>query len=246
MGGTTQSIVDSQELRSMLALKPPRDGSRIRAARLLGMLTKDNQVMERIPEGSRSLYSLEKWGFLLDAPFVVGSQCCRVMKKKPSHQYQRKTGRKVITAQMASESRLRTQAWVKNGCNAFNAKTPISNPMAFWFEQDVLLYLYINKIPIAKPYGEIIVESGDPSLENAGIFDKNRPVLKTTGCSRTGCMFCGFGCHLEKPGEGRFERLKVTHPKIYEYLFKPESEGGLGYKEIIDWINEHGGTHIRY
>lgn len=29
-------------------------------------------------------------------------------------------------------------------------------------------------------------------------------------------MFCAFGAHLEK-GETRFQRLKRTHPKIYEY-----------------------------
>ena len=57
-------------------------------------------------------------------------------------------------------------------------------------------------------------------------------------------MFCGFGCHLEKPGEGRFERMKKTHPKQYEYIMKPKSEGGLGYKFVIDWINEHNGKGV--
>ena len=70
--------------------------------------------------------------------------------------------------------------------------------------------------------------------------------LKTTGCNRTGCMFCGFGCHLEKEGEGRFERMKITHPKVYDYLMRSKEEGGLNYKEIIDWINEHGNMNIRY
>jgi hypothetical protein len=58
-------------------------------------------------------------------------------------------------------------------------------------------------------------------------------------------MFCAFGCQQEK-GEGRFERLKRTHPKQYEYIMKPWDEGGLGYKEVIDWINENGGFHIKY
>ena len=59
-------------------------------------------------------------------------------------------------------------------------------------------------------------------------------------------MFCGFGCHLEPPGEGRFERLKVTHPKVYDYIMRPWEEGGLNYKEVIDWLNEHGNLNIRY
>ena len=78
------------------------------------------------------------------------------------------------------------------------------------------------------------------------LFDLDSPLLKTTGCNRTGCMFCGFGCHLEKPGEGRFERMKITHPKQYDYIMRPWEEGGLNYKEIIDWINEHGNFNIRY
>ena len=171
------------------------------------------------------------------------------MKKNPSHKYQKETGRMPITAMMASESRLRTQKWLKQGCNAFDAKKPMSMPMAFWTEQDVLLYIYRNKIHLASVYGEVVKENGIPGQmdwEDYGLFELERPLLKTTGCDRTGCMFCGFGCHLEKPGEGRFERMKVTHPKQYEYIMKPWDQGGLGYKEVIDWINEHGNLHIRY
>jgi hypothetical protein len=59
--------------------------------------------------------------------------------------------------------------------------------------------------------------------------------LKTTGCSRTGCVFCMFGCHLEKE-PNRFQMLKETHPKLHEYMLKPVSEGGLGLKEVLDYI----------
>ena len=37
-----------------------------------------------------------------------------------------------------------------------------------------------------------------------------------------------------------------TYQKQYEYIMKPWNEGGLGFKEIIDWINEHGNLNIRY
>lgn len=40
--------------------------------------------------------------------------------------------------------------------------------------------------------------------------------------------------------------MKKTHPKIYDYVMRPESEGGLGYKEKIDWLNEHVNLNIRY
>ena len=48
-----------------------------------------------------------------------------------------------MTAEMAEESRLRTQEWLKNGCNGFDMKEPKSMPMSFWTEQDI--YIYISK-----------------------------------------------------------------------------------------------------
>lgn len=205
----------------------------------------------------RSIFSQEKYKFFLDAPFEISSSCCNIMKKEPVKRYAKETGRKPITAQMASESRLRTQKWLQNGCNGFEMKSPISNPMSFWTEQDVLLYIKQNDLPICSVYGDIVEDlSGTEEVEgqltmsdiegweNQGIFDAERLPLKTTGCNRTGCMFCGFGCHLEK--ESRFERMKQTHPKQYDYIMRPIEQGGLNYKEVIDWINEHGNMNIKY
>ena len=190
---------------------------------------------------------------MLDAPFEVGSACCRVMKKKPAHKYNKETGLKPITAQMASESMLRTQKWLQDGCNAFDGDNPISNPMSFWTEQDVLLYIKEKNLPICSVYGDIVEDSGDEeingqmSFADLGLFDKGSPCLKTTGCTRTGCVFCLFGCHLDE-SPNRLEMLKKTHPKLYEYVMKPEDEGGLGYKEKIDWINanSNGKVTIKY
>ena len=153
-------------------------------------------------------------------------------------------GRNPITAQMASESINREKGWLHHGCNAFDATVPISNPMAFWLEQDVLEYIKKFNIPICSVYGDIIENlegteevagqmtiSDLSGFENIKEFDAKRLPLKTTGCERTGCMFCGFGCHMEKEGEGRFERMKRTHPKQYEWIIKPWDKGGLGYKE---------------
>lgn len=252
----------------------------VRVKILFGKMTKGN-----IPSGERSKFSCERYKFFIDCPFEISSECCKIMKKSPAHAYGRKTGRKPMTAQMASESRLRTQQWLKNGCNGFDMKSPISNPMSFWTEQDVLLYikLYLKppfeqawndaqythgskrkkarkflkkwdfiKCGIASVYGDVVTDyegmgqvEGQISLAETGIFDLERSLLKTTGCDRTGCMFCGYGCHLEK-SPGRFERMKITHPKQYEYIMKPWDEGGLGFKEVIDWINEHGNLNIRY
>ena len=180
---------------------------------------------------------------------MISHKCCAVMKKSPFNSYHKKTGKVPITGQMASESRRRTMVWLKNGCNAFQAVKQVSNPLSFWSEQDVLLYIYTNNIPIASVYGGVVKEQevdGQIDLCDYGLFDTARPLLKTTGCNRTGCMFCGYGCHMEKAGEGRFELMKETHPKQYAYIMKPWEEGGLGYKEVIDWINENGNLDIRY
>lgn len=235
-------------------------------------------------DGSVSKYCMPRYKFFLEAPFNLSASCCRIMKKSPVHSYGRKTHKKPMTAQMASESRLRTAQWLRNGCNGFEMTSPISNPMSFWTEQDVLLYIELNKDrmcrdrinchekvmwygsrivsretgatiesieyyrPICSVYGDIVTEPSDCDYEfteRSEIFDKDRPLLKTTGCSRTGCMFCGYGCHLEK-SPTRFEQMKETHPKQYAYIMKPVEEGGLGYKDIIDWINQHGNMDIKY
>ena len=172
-------------------------------------------------DGKRSPYDKHKYGYLLDAPFKVSDNCCKIMKKDTAHKYVNQTGRKPIIATMACESQQRRMAWLKNGCNAFDATSPASTPMSFWTEQDVLRYLKEYNIPYASVYGEIVEDSSGR--------------LHTTKCNRTGCVFCGFGCHLEKE-PNRFQRLKQTHPKLWNYCMKPWDEGGLGMKEVIDYI----------
>ena len=197
-----------------------------------------------------SMYDKSKYLFMLNAPFEVSNQCCKVMKKQPMHQYHKDTGRVPFTAQMASESKLRSSQWIQNGCNGFDLKIPTSNPMAFWTEQDVLLYIKENNLPICSVYGEVVTDyesmgqcENQMSFADYGIFDNERPLLKTTGCQRTGCVLCGFGCHLEK--ESRFELLKQTHPKFHNLLYILKNNG-VTYAEAIDWVNEHGNMNIKY
>ena len=166
-------------------------------------------------------YSMVKWKSLKESDIPISHMCCVMMKKKPAKKYEKQSGNKPIIATMACESALRRTAWLKNGCNAFEGVRPQSQPMSFWTEQDVLQYLKQFKIPYASVYGEIKQD------ENGKYY--------TTGCNRTGCVFCGFGCHLEKE-PNRFQRLKVTHPKLWEYCMKPWDKGGLGMKEVLDKI----------
>lgn len=172
--------------------------------------------------GEKSPYNCEKWKFLLDAPFKISDKCCYVMKKNPAHKFDKQRGFKPIIATMTEESVQRETKWLKQGCNSFDLKNPASKPMSFWTEQDVLKYIKTYDIPIASVYGEIKQD------DNGKYY--------TTGCNRTGCVFCGFGCHLEKE-PNRFQQLKETHPKIYEYCMKPWDEGGLGMDEVLNYIN---------
>lgn len=199
----------------------------------------------------REQFSIKAYNFFLEqgAP-ELSHVCCRIMKKTPTHGFSSKTGRAAMTAEMAQESRRRS-VWLIHGCNMYDAKNPKSTPMAFWTEQDVLAYIKQNAVKICSVYGDIVIKSdtipeGQTTIFDCGIAEEETQALTTTGCKRTGCMYCGYGCHLEKPGEGRFERMKKTHPKQYEWIMKPKEEGGLDYKRVIDWINEHGNTNIRY
>jgi len=266
-----KGIIPSEFLEEIMAATQ----SPYKAKALFGMLT----YQAADGEIDKSRFDFSRHRYLIYAPWTFSNHCCNVMKKSPAHKYAHKTGRKCMTAQMASESSSRALAWMRNGCNGFDMKEPVSNPMAFWTEQDVLLFLYqygkdmvewrkreyVEDHPdenleevfangewgaICSVYGDIVPEGGIDDYQidfsSFGLFDREMPSFHTTGCSRTGCMFCGYGCHMEKPGEGRFLRLKETHPKVYDYIMRPEEEGGLNYREIIDWINANGGYHIEY
>lgn len=166
------------------------------------------------------------------------------MKKEPAHRYSKETGRQPMTAQMAAESRLRLQKWINNGCNGFNLKQPISNPMSFWTENDVLEYIVTYDLPICSVYGEVVEDYAKEGLTEGQLsFCDYKKIYKTTGCDRTGCMLCGFGCHLEKY-PSRFELLKETHPGMYGLLNKVKNNG-VTYREAIEWTNKHGNLKIR-
>lgn len=176
-----------------------------------------------------------KWAFLIDAPFKVSDKCCTVMKHKPINQYAKQTGRKAIIGTMAAESLNREQAWLVNGCNAFEGKAPTSQPLSFWTEQDILHYIKLFDVPYCSVYGEIKIDDKPEFEGQMNVIDylgsyEPEDRLTTTGCNRTGCMFCMFGCHLEKE-PNRFQRMKVTHPKQYAYCMDK-----LGLKEVLEYI----------
>lgn len=176
-----------------------------------------------------------KWAFLIDAPFPVSAKCCEIMKHNPINKYAKETKRKAIIGTMACESPNREQSWRENGCNAFEARVPVSQPLAFWTEQDILHYIKQFNVPYCPVYGEIKVKQHDTIEGQMNLIDylgdyEPEDVLETTGCNRTGCMFCMFGCHLDKK-PNRFQRMKQTHPKQYAYCMEQ-----LDLKEVLDYI----------
>jgi 3'-phosphoadenosine 5'-phosphosulfate sulfotransferase (PAPS reductase)/FAD synthetase len=221
-----------------------------RVKKLMGTLTQKN--------GEKSKFCCEKYKPLLEVDVLLSSECCSVMKKSPLKEYERRTGRKPITAQMASESQQREMQWLKFGCNAFDRKSPMSNPMSFWINQDVLQYIKEECLPICSVYGDIVYaeDSEQMLIEDYGIDCDGREKLRTTGCDRTGCIFCAFGCHLEKE-PSRFQRLKETHPRQYEYcigggeydengIWKPNKQG-IGMGHVFDELNKiYGEDFVKY
>ena len=189
------------------------------------------------PDGTSSEFKQanKKWSFLMDAPFNVSHRCCAIMKKNPAKRFEKRSGRVPIVGTMASESSLRKTQWMKMGCNAFDGKRPRSAPLSFWTEQDILHYIKKFNVPYCPVYGEIRVKQTSDFDGQINAIDylecwEPEDTLETTGCDRTGCMFCMFGCHLETE-PNRFQRMKVSHPRQYEYCMN-----ALGLKEVLEYI----------
>lgn len=200
--------------------------------------------------GKKSKYNIPKWKYLLNADFKISNMCCDIMKKAPAKQYYKDTRRMAIIGTLAVESMARQDSWIKNGCNAFEAKNPTSQPLSFWTEQDILHYIKKYNVPYCSVYGDIVIDVNSEIEGQINLIDvigdyEETDRLKTTDCDRTGCMFCMFGCHLEK-GENRFQKLKRTHPRQYDFCinggeyneegkWQPNKEG-LGLAKVLDYI----------
>lgn len=196
-----------------------------------------------------------KWKSLIEMDFNISHYCCGIMKEKPLKDWCKKSGKVDIVGTLAEESERRTDAWLKTGCNAFNIDKPVSKPLSFWTNQDILLYIKRNNLKIADCYGDVVYGEKNGEQYDNTLCDCGGK-LCTTKCDRTGCIFCGFGAHLDK-GESRFERLKRTHPRQYEYcigggaydtdgLWKPTKDG-LGMAHCIDELNKiYGKDFIKY
>ena len=195
--------------------------------------------------GDKSKYNIPQYKFLLDAPFRISHKCCDYMKKKPAKQYEKETGRLPIVATMAEESNLRLQKWLKHGCNAFDLKRPMSAPMSFWSENDVLEYLFKYELDYAECYGKIIPKLDKEQIEGQiTIYEATNDYrgcqFCTTGCKRTGCIFCLFGILQDKD---RIIKLEKEDKRLADYdifvkkgLITLSGENYVDYHDVYDWF----------
>ena len=181
--------------------------------------TGTEKIKLRRLEGVNGQFKLaNKYRYLLDAPFKISSKCCAIMKKEPIRNYENKSRRVPFLGMMADDSFLRKNVYLKSGCNSFDSARPKSMPIGFWTEQDILQYIKNNNLELCSIYGDIVQD------ENGK--------LKTTGNNRTGCIWCMFGLQYDGE-ENRFQRLKITHPKLHDYCMNK-----LGMKEVLEFMNE--------
>lgn len=126
----------------------------------------------------------------------ISDKCCDKLKKEPLRRKAKELGLEcAILGILASESYQREKDWLEYGCNVFHErKDNQSKPLSFWTDDDILEYIERFNVKISRLYD--------------------------MGYTRNGCMYCGFGVHLEPDGYNRYQRLKITHPIQYGYFIK--------------------------
>ena len=142
-----------------------------------------------------------KWQYLVDAPFYISDTCCKALKHRPL-----KDVPHPFVGIRAEESHQRELTFADFGVNGYEMAEPRSTPIIFWRELDIWDYIDEFGVQYASCY------EGDDAV------------------SRTGCMFCLFGVHME-PEPNRFQMMAKTHPKHYQYCIDK-----LGVGEVLDYI----------
>ena len=133
----------------------------------------------------------------------VQSKCCYHLKKAPFTKYINKNKSYPFIGTTVGESSLRLTSFKRFGFNIFNGSKSQSRPISLFSDKDIWDYIeYYN-------------------LNYSKIYD--------IGYSRTGCMFCLFGIHLEKGSENRLQKMKRTHPNQWRYVIY-----NLDYKNLLD------------
>ena len=124
----------------------------------------------------------------------ISDKCCDKLKKEPLRRKAKELGLEcAMLGILASESYQREKEWLEYGCNVFHErKDNQSKPLSFWTDEDISEYIKRYNVRISKLYD--------------------------MGYTRNGCMYCGFGVHLEDNDCNRYQKLMKTHPVQYAYF----------------------------
>lgn len=174
----------------------------------------------------------KQWMPLLNIKQITGEninlseKCCHFLKKEP---LSRLNFNNVMTGEQATESKTREASWLLNGCNYYLPNGNFKSKPLGAVSLDTILYaIHKREIPLCEDYGKVFY------------CDKSQ-CWKCEFAQRTGCALCGFGIKFDKE---RFVRLQKTEPQKVAYAFKPISQGGLGYLETTQYLNEYCKTKI--
>lgn len=189
-----------------------------------GVLSLTGWVSSRQQFGEKFMIS-RVWLPMVCCPIDLTEQCCVNIKEKPLKSI---PTRNYMTGEQAMESLQRESEYLKTGCNIkMDNGLFRSKPFGAMTTDGILFALQYREVPICPDYGEIIKgEDGH---------------YRCTKAQRTGCALCGFGCQYDTE---RFVRMQETEPAKIRFAFKPKAEGGAGYLEAVQYMNEHCGTKV--
>lgn len=154
-----------------------------------------------------------KWKFLTEESFDVTGKCCDILKKEPMGRFSKESGLFPIIGTQVGESDGRKIGWIKQGCNHFDGVNSTCKPLSIWTEKDIWDYIRINELKYSTAYNNVVDENGN---------------IIAYGEARTGCAYCAFGAHLEKPdknGDRRFDRFAKRKPKQFISMMNLKNNG---------------------
>lgn len=166
----------------------------------------------------------KRWLPMVACEIPLTEQCCVKIKEAALNSLH---DPRIMTGEQAAESSNREAAYLKTGCNIRLPNGGYkSKPFGAMTLDGILYALLYRETPICPDYGEIVCDGCHYTC---------------TKTVRTGCALCGFGCQYDPE---RFIRLQETEPAKVQFAFKPRAQGGGGYKEALEYMNEYCRTKI--
>jgi hypothetical protein len=190
-----------------------------------GILSLTGYVSSRESFGKKFTLSKIWRPMLLLEEVELNELCCLHVKEMPLDKLE---GNNRMSGEQAIESQRRTDAYLKTGCNIRLPDGKYkSKPFGSMTTDGILFALQYRQTPMGSDYGNIV---------------KDENGYRCTKSQRTGCALCGFGCQYDTE---RFVRLQETEPAKVKFAFTPKAQGGAGFKEAIEHMNEYCGTKVK-